>query len=149
MIVQNTEILALQNYSNFFFDDPIIDHIIEQSRINGVRKNWKDIQVSQQEMRVFLATLIISAYNPLLSKTHYWETEEDFQKNICQLNFKREIAMSYVKRFQNPPKKSGQIPMNLTRGFQILGLMVCIIMFRQLPMVLKNVLENYANLKTN
>ena len=34
---------------------------MEQSRIHGVSKNWKDIQVSQQEMRVYLAILIISA----------------------------------------------------------------------------------------
>ena len=74
MIIQNTEISALQNYSNFFFDDPIIGHIIEQSRIYGVSKNWKDIQVSQQVMRVFLAILIISVYNPLPSKAYYWAT---------------------------------------------------------------------------
>ena len=53
--------------------------------------------------------------------------------------------MSYVKRFQNPPRKPGQKPMNLPEGT---GLMVCIIMFRQLPMILKeDGLENYSNLK--
>ena len=61
-----------------FFDDSIIDHIIEQSRIYGVSKNWKDIQVSQQEMRVFFAILIISGYNPLPSKAHCWATGEEF-----------------------------------------------------------------------
>ena len=61
-----------------FFDDSIIDHIIEQSRIYGVSKNWKDIQVSQQEMKVLLAILIINGYNPLPSKAHYWATGEDF-----------------------------------------------------------------------
>ena len=37
---------------------------------------------------------------------------------------------------------------HFVQGVQILGLMVCIIMFRQLPMIPKeDVLENYANLK--
>ena len=55
--------------------------------------------------------------------------------------------MSYVKRFQNLPKKPGKKPMN-SPGVQILGLMACIIMFRQLPIILKeDELENYANLK--
>ena len=58
-----------------------VDHIIEQSRIYGVSKNWKHIQISQQEMRVFLAILMISWYNPLPSKAHYWATGEDFRNN--------------------------------------------------------------------
>ena len=64
-----------------FFDDSIIDHIIEQNKIYGVSKNWKDIQVSQPEMRVFPAISIISAYNPLPSKAHYRATGEDFRNN--------------------------------------------------------------------
>ena len=69
------------NLFELYFDDSIIDHIIKESRIYGVSKNWKDIQVSQQEMRVFLAILIISGYNPLPSKAHYWATKKDFRNN--------------------------------------------------------------------
>ena len=83
MIIQNTDFSPAELFK-LFFDDSIIDHIIEQNRIYGVSKNWKDIQVSQQDMRVFLAILMISAYNPLPSKARYWATGEDFRNNaIC------------------------------------------------------------------
>ena len=45
-----------------------------------------------------------------------WFSSPQVGNNISQLNFKREIAMSYVKRFQNPPKKPGQKPTNLPGG---------------------------------
>ena len=78
------------NLFELYFDDSIIDHIIKESRIYGVSKNWKDIQVSQQETRVFLAILIISGYNPLPSKAHYWATEKNFRNNAIYNAMRRD-----------------------------------------------------------
>ena len=58
--------------------------------LNFLNSNWKDIQVSQQETRVFLAILIISGYNPLPSKTHYWATEKNFRNNAIYNAIRRD-----------------------------------------------------------
>ena len=49
-----------------------------------------------------------------VSIQNLWFLSRQVGNNISQLIFKKEIAMSYVKRFQNPPKKSGQKPMNFS-----------------------------------
>ena len=48
------------------------------------------MEVRQQEMRMFLAILIINAYNPLPSKAHYWETGEDFRYNAIRNAMRRD-----------------------------------------------------------
>ena len=58
--------------------------------LNFLNSNWKDIQVSQQETRVFLAILIISGYNPLPSKAHYWATEKNFRNNAIYNAIRRD-----------------------------------------------------------
>jgi len=50
-----------------FLDDHIFKHIVEQSRLYRVSKNWPDHNISEEMMTVFLGILTVSGYNKLSS----------------------------------------------------------------------------------
>lgn len=60
-----------------FFDEEILTHTKEQVTKYCLMKNWPDICVSINELRVFLAILIVSGYNSLPSKSMYWSHDPD------------------------------------------------------------------------
>lgn len=60
-----------------FFDDELIEYIVEQSTKYCLSKNWPDIKVKCEEIRVFIAILIVSGYDVLPSKALYWSSGDD------------------------------------------------------------------------
>ena len=67
------------NCLSFFIDDKLIVSIINQSKQYCFSKNWPNLNATKEEIKVFLAILIVSGYNPLDSKKNYWSTEYDFR----------------------------------------------------------------------
>ena len=51
-----------------FFDDELIDLIMEQSTLYCLKNNWPNLNVSKEQIKVFLGILIVSGLNPLGSK---------------------------------------------------------------------------------
>lgn len=67
-----------------FFDDDLIDYIVEQSRLYCLSNNWTDAKITSKELRVFIAILIVSGYNILPSKALYWSSSPDMRnKAVC------------------------------------------------------------------
>ena len=62
-----------------FFDDKLIDLIVDQSILYCLSKNWPNLNVTKKEIKVFLGILIVSGYNPLGSKRDYWSTGDDLR----------------------------------------------------------------------
>lgn len=54
-------------------------------------KNWPDVNVSINELRVFLAILIISGYNSLPSKAMYWSHDDDVHNQAISNGMRRDI----------------------------------------------------------
>lgn len=50
-----------------FFDDELIQCIVEQSIVYCLSKNWPVLKVKCEEIKVFVAILIVSGYNLLPS----------------------------------------------------------------------------------
>ena len=65
-----------------FFDEKLIDMIVEQSTVYRFSKNWANLNVSREEIKAFLGILNVSGYNPLDSKKVYWSTGDDL-RNIA------------------------------------------------------------------
>lgn len=80
-----------------FFDDTLIDYIIEQSTIYCLSKNWADIQVTSEEIRVFLAILIVSGYNTLPSKALYWSSGDDMRNKAVYDAMRRDRFDAIMK----------------------------------------------------
>ena len=70
---------------SFFFDDELIDLIVEESTLYCLKNNWPNLNVSKEEIKVFLGILIVSGYNTLGSKRVYWSTGNDLRNHaICE-----------------------------------------------------------------
>lgn len=60
-------------------------------------KNWPDIFVSINELKVFLAILIVSGYNSLPSKSMYWSHDPDLHNKAIGDAMRRERFDSIKK----------------------------------------------------
>ena len=91
----------IQMYNKYIRGTDRMDENINNNRISIRGKKWW--------WSIFTWLVDVSIQNA-------WFLSRQVGNNISHLNFKREIAISYVKRFQNPPKKPGRKPMNLPGG---------------------------------
>lgn len=92
-LVTPNVIFPVPNYSLFrnlspieifekFFDDEVFELIINETRKYGISKNYKDINLSVQELKVFVAIFYLSGYNTVPSKRCYWETRGDTRNDL-------------------------------------------------------------------
>jgi len=58
-----------------FLDNHIFKHMVEQSRLYRVSKDWPGPNISEEEMKVFLGILVVSGYNKFSSKAMFWSAE--------------------------------------------------------------------------
>ena len=61
----------------FFFDDEVIELIIRFSKTYAVDKGAHQFHVTKEEMRAFLAVLLLSGYATLPRRRMYWEKLPD------------------------------------------------------------------------
>ena len=66
-------------FFQLFFDDSLIDKILEETNHYSKQKN-ADINVSKQELMVFLGSLILLGYMPVPNKRLYWDRDDDVPK---------------------------------------------------------------------
>lgn len=81
-----------------FVDDEVLELVINETRKYGVSKNYKDINLSVQELKVFFAILYLSGYNTVPSKRCYWETRLD-TRNELVVNAMRRDRFLEIFRF--------------------------------------------------
>lgn len=60
-----------------FFDDELIEHILNMSTLYAQQSNKPNFTMTEGELKVTLAILIISGYAPLPRRRMYWENSED------------------------------------------------------------------------
>jgi DNA excision repair protein ERCC-6 len=69
--------LSPSEFFEFFFNENLCNHIVQQSVIYAVQKNREDFSLSVEELKTFLGILILSGYVPLPRKRMYWEERPD------------------------------------------------------------------------
>ena len=63
------------SFFNLFFDDVVINHIVEMTNLYAHRdKNKPTFSIDADEIRAFLAILLLSGYNPRPRTRMYWES---------------------------------------------------------------------------
>ena len=67
-----------------FFDQEMFEFIVQQSKLYCAYKNWPDINVTKEEIKVFFGILIVSGYNPMPSKASFWSSSPDLRnEDVC------------------------------------------------------------------
>jgi len=100
-----------QNYSHLlnmtslelfelFFTNDIIDLLVEETKKYSSFKNCHDQNITSDEIKCFIGILILSGYNNVPSKRHYWEQEQDVQ-NILVPNSMRRDRFFQIMKFIN------------------------------------------------
>ena len=68
----------------------MIDLIVNQSTQYCLSKNWPNLNVTKEEIKVFLGILIVLGYNPLGSKRNYWSTGDDLRNKAIYEAMRRD-----------------------------------------------------------
>ena len=63
--------------------------MVEQTTLYCLSKNWSNLNVTKEKIKVFLDILIVSGDNPLGSKRDYWSTEDDLRNNAVDEAMRR------------------------------------------------------------
>lgn len=92
------ESLSCVDIFEMFFDNEIIEYLVEESQKYAIFLNQPDPKISAAEMKCFLAILILSGYNTLPSKRMYWDLQDD-AKNILVSNSMRRNRFIQIQRF--------------------------------------------------
>ncbi|KAK9712116.1 Transposase IS4 [Popillia japonica] len=65
-----------------FIDDDVIQLLLEETSKYALFRNCADPKVSKEEMRCFIGVLVLSGYNELPSKRHYWDIDSDMRNEL-------------------------------------------------------------------
>lgn len=81
-----------------FFDDSVIDLLVEQTRSYALFLNMPDPEVTKEEIKCFLGVLVLSGYNRLPGKKCYWDSGTDM-RNEMVYNAMRRNRFVQIMRF--------------------------------------------------
>lgn len=109
LINNNSRSFTASNYSQYcemtclqifeqFIDDDIINLLVSESSKYAAFKNCPDPHITTQEMKCFIAILIVSGYDVKPSKRHYWDSAGDM-KNISVSEAMRRDRFVQILRF--------------------------------------------------
>jgi len=94
----------------YFFDDKIVNFIVEMSRRYAHQKQKPNLELTPDALRAFLAILLLSAYVSLPRRRMYWEQSSDVRNEAVSgamsLNRFEEI-LRYVHLADNTQLDSG------------------------------------------
>ena len=68
----------------------MIDLIVNQRTQYCLSKNWPNLKVTKEQIKVFLGILIVLGYNPLGSKRNYWSTGDDLRNKAIYEAMRRD-----------------------------------------------------------
>ncbi len=66
--------LSPVDFFELFFDDDVLELMVEQSIVYAIFKGEHNYIVTKEEMKVFLGILIVSGFVPVPSRRMFWET---------------------------------------------------------------------------
>ncbi len=67
-------------FFQLFFDDCVLDHILKQTNLYSSHQKNTNLNVTKNELIVFLGGLMMSGYVPLPNKRLYWDRDDDVPK---------------------------------------------------------------------
>lgn len=82
--------LSMVNIFEKFVDDAMIDLLVEESRRYALFLNCPDPKITSSEIRCFLGILLISGYNHVPSKRHYWDGGNDMRNTAIYESMRRD-----------------------------------------------------------
>ncbi|KAJ8959791.1 hypothetical protein NQ314_006149 [Rhamnusium bicolor] len=99
----SSSIVKYQNMSpvemfKLFITDDIIEHLCEETRRYALFINCPDPKITNEEIKFFLAILIVSGYDKKPSKKSYWDSGEDLC-NTAVYNSMRHDRFIQIMRF--------------------------------------------------
>nr|CAH7762079.1 unnamed protein product [Callosobruchus chinensis] len=80
-----------------FVDDDLLDHLVNETRKYALFKNFTDPQISADEIRCFIAILIVTGYDPKPSKKHYWDSIGDLKNSMVSNSMRRDRFIQIMK----------------------------------------------------
>lgn len=81
-----------------FIDDSVVKLLVQESTKYAAFLNCPNPKITDDEMRAFLAILILSGYNPVPSKILYWDQHDDV-RNVMVYNSMRRDRFKTIMRF--------------------------------------------------
>lgn len=81
-----------------FFDEDIVDLFVTESNRYAIFVNAENPNITPNEIKTFIAILILSGYNPLPNKRLYWDNQDD-TRNILVVNSMRRNRFEQILRF--------------------------------------------------
>ena len=80
-----------------FFDDPILDHICQQTMLYAAFKGNNRFKVQPNEIRAFIAILICSGYVDLPRRRMFWEQASDVHSELVGSLMSRDCVEEIMK----------------------------------------------------
>ena len=82
-----------------FFDEDIVNEMVEQSNLYARQKNVFESSVNSDEMRLFLSILIVTGYAPKPSRRSHWQNRPDFRNEAIYIyNAMRRNRFEYIMK---------------------------------------------------
>ncbi|CAH1968148.1 unnamed protein product [Acanthoscelides obtectus] len=80
-----------------FFDEGMMLYILEETKKYALFSTCPDPQVTMEELRCFLAILIVSGYNILPGKRFYWDSGEDMSNGMIKEAMRRDRFIQIMR----------------------------------------------------
>lgn len=80
-----------------FIDGNIIKLLVEETQKYALFKNCPDPQITAEEMRTFIAILILSGYDPKPSKRHFWDSGLDMKNLMVSDSMRRDRFVQIIR----------------------------------------------------
>ncbi|KAG5864506.1 hypothetical protein JTB14_030337 [Gonioctena quinquepunctata] len=80
------------------FDDDVFEHLLQETKKYASSKNHPELNITKQDLEVFLAILILSGYNAVPSKCNYWDSQGDLRNEFVYTSMRRDRFLT-LSRF--------------------------------------------------
>lgn len=108
-LVRNTNSFPSSSYRKYremspyeifsmIFDEDVFELLRQETIKYALSKNYPDFNVSNEELHTFLAILILSGYNTVPSKRHYWDSQGDLRNEFVFKAMRRDRFLT-ISRF--------------------------------------------------
>ena len=91
-----------REFFELFIDNEIIESIIFQSHLYGNTKNFSCGLITKEELKTFIAILIVSSYDSKSSKRDYWNQGDDLRNEAIYRSMRRN---KFEKNYANTSSK--------------------------------------------
>ena len=107
-LVQNGRAFVSGDYSKYrnqscvelfemYLDNETIDYLIKETTRYALFKNCADPAITKNELKCFLGILILSGYNQVPSKRHYWENNGDMKNELVRNSMRRNRFLEIMR----------------------------------------------------